>query len=217
MQRKKTSNVPVTLKPFSDFDDEKSTHRCKILRLLIFTIPCLIIIVAVSIISHEYYLVDQRAFVQEKSSCPTRGFVTCAPKHLLLKVETLRKYMRDHLMDSVDIQVFHTGEIDEQAQNLYPELTFIDLRWHLRSVGIDKSRDYYFRSFQCKPMAVAFTCFQQALFFDVDIVPIHALSGLFDSPLFQRTGTLFFRDQRLSVGLKYLRSTDYMQTVVKEL
>lgn len=217
MQRKKTQSAHVTLKPFSDFEDEKSTHRCKLLRLLIFTIPCLIIIITVSIISHEYYLVDQQAFVQEKSSCPTRGFVTCAPNHLLLKVETLRRYMRDHLKDNLDIQVFHTGEIDEQSQKLYPDLSFIDLRYHLRSVGIDESRDYYFRSFQCKPMALAFTCFQQALFFDVDIVPIESLSGLFESPSFQRTGTLFFRDQRLSVGLKYLRNADYMQTIVKEL
>jgi len=217
MQRKKTHIAPVPLKSFYDFDDEKSTRGCKTLKILIFIIPCLIIVLAISIVSHEYYFVDRRAYVQDKSKCPKRGFVTCTPSHLLLKVETLRRYMHNHLKDSPDIQVFHAGEIGEHSQNLYPNLHFIDLRNHLRSVGIFESRDYYFRSFQCKPMALAFTCFEQALFFDVDIVPIQSLSSLFESPLFKSTGTLFFRDQRLSVGLKYLRNADYMQTIVREL
>jgi len=129
MQRKKTQSVPVTLKSFSDFDDddEKSTNRCKMLRFLIFTIPCLIILLAVSAISHKYYFLDQQNFAQERK-CPKRGFVTCAPSHLLLKVETLRRYMHEHLMDSPDIQVFHSGEIDKRSENLYPNLHFVDLR-----------------------------------------------------------------------------------------
>jgi len=217
MQRKRRQFKPATLRLSVNVDDEKSRFSCKTLAIWIFIMPSLIIIGTFSLISHVDDLVDNRAAVEEKNICPKRGFVTCASNHLLLKVETLRKYMRDHLKDSLVIQVFHTGEIDENLQDLYPYLQFVDLRYHLRAVGIDKSRDYYFRSFQCKPMALAFTCLEQALFFDVDIVPIQSLSSLFESPLFQHTGTLFFRDQRLGEGLKYHRNVNYMQTIVREL
>jgi len=217
MQRKRRQNLPAVFRLSANLDDEKSRYNGKALSILIFIIPCLIITGTFSLIPKVDELVDHRISIQGNNICPKRGFVTCASNHLLLKVETLRRYMRDHLKDSTVIQVFHAGEIGKSLQDLYPNLLFVDLRFHLRSVGIDKSRDYYFRSFQCKPMALAFTCFEQALFFDVDIVPIRSLSSLFESPLFQHTGTLFFRDQRLSEGLKYHRNVKYMQTRVREL
>lgn len=131
-----------------------------------------------------------------------------------------------HLQNSLPIAIVHKGDLDKESQDLlircarddaagsWPlqELWFLDVSNVLRSEFSEK-----FQSFSNKWLAVLFSSFENTILLDADTVPFVPLDIYYQMEQYEKTGTVFFKDRKLTSDSLQKRQLRVFKRIVESL
>lgn len=166
-------------------------------------VSCFSLIIVLALLAYNifiwyvYYLDDFTAPIVQTGN--NRGIVMCTSEKMLKFTFDSILQIRTDWNTSLSVVVAHCNELSSHSkQKLRSKgIGVIDICKGSISYTLQKK----LRSFYCKAAALYMSPFEDTMLIDVDLIWFNKPDLLFDSPGYQSTGALFFRD-RLVYQLK---------------
>lgn len=163
----------------------------------------------------------QENFMQKDS----RGIVISIGNDQIVDTVRLIRVLR-HLQNSLPIEIVHKGDLNKDYQDMlikiaredatdsWPgqELWFLDVSHMLKPEFSQK-----FKRFSNKWLAVLFCSFEHTILLDADTVPFVPLDHFYAREQYERTGTVYFKDRKLTSDLLSKRHLRIFRRIVKSL
>lgn len=169
------------------------------------------------------YFWDQ--FAQNMTQRSSRGIVISVGNYQVGEVIRLIRVLR-LLRNDLPIQIVHKGDLSEQYQEFiakaatenhtdnFPnqELWFLNIENVLKPGYFEK-----FKNFGNKWLAIIFCSFDSPILLDSDTIPFTSLQRYYDYEQYERMGSVFFKDRKITNDLMRSNDLDTLNKITKSL
>jgi len=133
----------------------------------------------------------------------SRGIILCGYPKILEDLKRTLRMIRVVFHISLPIEIYHFNEFTSETHfDQYSDVNIISLNESYKDLG----------GFICKPLALATTRFENVILMDLDIYFLQSPLILFTHPIYQSTGTLYFRDRLID---KYKTRFNLIHEILK--